>query len=434
MERENLHCVTRPMGGVKGQATSGSNREGESTDTQRRDGAARSSDEGPVMGLERRGCVVQPEAMGQLATGGARGQGKAVRDPQTGSLGSLQACEGQPGSGWSRRTVDSEIRGQPFGQPLQALESNVVRELLSSAGAAGRYSEGGWWDAAVGHSNGRRSRCPGGGPSVSGADFGAGVSSGLLWLPARQICDRCRAPSSPALLALRLGARSRCQGAFFDSIDWELLLKAVRQHTDCPWVLLYVERWLKAPVQMEDGSVVPRTAGTPQGGVISPLLANLFLHYAFDTWMARNYPHIPFERYADDAICHCQKRRGGAGAMERACRSSCGLQAGAASGEDEDRLLQGCEPARRLSYHSFDFLGFQFRARKTIWNGKAAHGFMPAASPKALTAISRTVRRWSLHHRSDKSLQGAGRRCTTRAFAAGSPTTATSTRRGCVRP
>jgi RNA-directed DNA polymerase len=94
--------------------------------------------------------------------------------------------------------------------------------------------------------------------------------------------------------------------ASFDSIDWELLLKAVRRHTDCPWVLLYIERWLKAPVQMEDGSVVPRTTGTPQGGVISPLLANLFLHYAFDMWMARTYPHIPFERYADDIICHCK--------------------------------------------------------------------------------------------------------------------------------
>src|ERR1700741_436974 len=85
---------------------------------------------------------------------------------------------------------------------------------------------------------------------------------------------------------------------FFDSIDWERLLEAVRHHTNCAWVLLYIERWLKAPVQMEDGSVVPRTAGTPQGGVISPLLANLFLHYAFDAWMSRNYPHIPFERYA----------------------------------------------------------------------------------------------------------------------------------------
>src|SRR5262245_54141447 len=93
---------------------------------------------------------------------------------------------------------------------------------------------------------------------------------------------------------------------FFDSIDWELLLKAVRHHTDCPWVLLYIERWLKAPMQMEDGSVVPRRSGTPQGGVVSPTLANLFLHYAFDMWMVRTFPHIPFERYADDAICHCK--------------------------------------------------------------------------------------------------------------------------------
>ena len=93
---------------------------------------------------------------------------------------------------------------------------------------------------------------------------------------------------------------------FFDSIDWELMLKAVRHHTDCPWVLLLIGRWLRAPVQMEDGRIVERTTGTPQGGVISPLLANLFLHYAFDRWMAREFPHIPFQRYADDAICHCR--------------------------------------------------------------------------------------------------------------------------------
>ncbi len=84
---------------------------------------------------------------------------------------------------------------------------------------------------------------------------------------------------------------------------------AVRHHTDCPWVLLYIERWLTAPVRMEDGSVVARIAGTPQGGVVSPILSNLFLHYVFDLWMARNYPTIPFERYADDIICHCRRRR-----------------------------------------------------------------------------------------------------------------------------
>ena len=95
----------------------------------------------------------------------------------------------------------------------------------------------------------------------------------------------------------------------FDNIDWELLLKAVRKHTGCPWVLLYIERWLKASVQMKDGSVIQRTSGTPQGGVVSPTLSNLFLHYVFDTWMTRNYPGIPFERYADDVICHCKSAK-----------------------------------------------------------------------------------------------------------------------------
>ncbi len=88
--------------------------------------------------------------------------------------------------------------------------------------------------------------------------------------------------------------------AFFDSIDTDLLMRAVRKHTDCPWALLYIERWLQAPMQTADGSLVERERGTPQGGVVSPFLANLFLHCAFDMWMRRNHPDIPFERYADD--------------------------------------------------------------------------------------------------------------------------------------
>lgn len=91
---------------------------------------------------------------------------------------------------------------------------------------------------------------------------------------------------------------------FFDNIDWGLLMRAVRFHANCSWALLYIERWLKAPVGMQDGTLVRREKGTPQGGVISPLLANLFLYYAFDEWMKRNHPDISFERYADDVICH----------------------------------------------------------------------------------------------------------------------------------
>ena len=197
---------------------------------------------------------------------------------------------------------------------------------------------------------------------------------------------------------------------YFDSIDWELLLKAVRKQTDCPWVLLYIERWLKAPAQTEDGSVVPRAAGTPQGGVVSPILANLFLHYAFDVWMTRNYPGIPFERYADDIICHCRSEgeaRALWGTLEArftACRLVLHPQ--------KTKLVYCKDANRRKDYlnQSFDFLGYRFRPRSAIWRG-SQHGvsFLPAASPKALKAIRQTVRQWELHRRSDKSLEDLAR-------------------------
>lgn len=198
--------------------------------------------------------------------------------------------------------------------------------------------------------------------------------------------------------------------SYFDSIDWELLLKAVRKHTSCPWVLLYIERWLKAPIQMEDGSIVPRTAGTPQGGVISPCLANLFLHYAFDTWMTRNFPIIPFERYADDAICHCRSAeearvlRNALEARFAACRLVLHSQ--------KTKLVYCKDVNRRADYpiQSFDFLGYEFRPRSALWGGsQLAVSFLPAASPKARKAIRQTVRRWALHRRSDKALDDLAR-------------------------
>ena len=96
---------------------------------------------------------------------------------------------------------------------------------------------------------------------------------------------------------------------FFDNLDHALLMRAVCKHTDCRWIILYIARWLNAPMQSRDGSLVDRDKGTPQGGVISPLLANLFLHYAFDAWMRRKFPEIPFERYADDIIVHCKSEK-----------------------------------------------------------------------------------------------------------------------------
>jgi RNA-directed DNA polymerase len=226
-------------------------------------------------------------------------------------------------------------------------------------------------------------------------------------------------PDRSAIDAVRK-ARQRCWRydwvldldvrGFFDSIDWELLLKAVRKHTDCPWVLLYIERWLKAPVQMEDGSVVLRTAGTPQGAVVSPILSNLFLHYVFDTWMARNYPHIPFERYADDLICHCRSEKDARalwGALE-ARFAACRLVL-----HPQKTKLVYCKDTNRhgdFPIQTFDFLGYTFRPRKAIWHGSQyGVSFLPAASPKALKAIRQTIRGWAFHHRSDKTLDDLAR-------------------------
>ena len=196
----------------------------------------------------------------------------------------------------------------------------------------------------------------------------------------------------------------------FDNIDHELLLKAVRRHCQTPWVLLYIERWLKAPVQMPDGSLAVRERGTPQGGVVSPVLANLFLHYAFDVWMHRNHPGIPFERYADDAICHCSSEEQAAAlrvALEKRF-AECGLTLH----PEKTKIVYCKDDDRRGDYpnQKFDFLGYTFRPRLARRRaGKIGVSFSPAVSNKALKAIRQTVRRWSLHERSDKSLDDLAR-------------------------
>ena len=197
---------------------------------------------------------------------------------------------------------------------------------------------------------------------------------------------------------------------FFDAIDHELLMRAVRRHTQEPWVLLYIERWLKASVQMPDGTLQKRDRGTPQGGVISPLLANVFLHYTFDMWMQKNYPQISFERYADDGVCHCQTQRQAEellAALKQRFKD-CRLELH----PEKTRIVYCKDDDRRGDYAvtSFDFLGFTFRPRlsKNRW-GKFFVNFSPAVSNKATKAIRQEVRRWKLHLRSDKALDDLAR-------------------------
>ncbi|MGH9664844.1 MAG: group II intron reverse transcriptase/maturase [Bryobacteraceae bacterium] len=193
--------------------------------------------------------------------------------------------------------------------------------------------------------------------------------------------------------------------SFFDEIDWGLLMLAVRRHSDCKWVLLYLQRWLEAPVSMPDGSLVARNRGTPQGAVVSPVLANLFLHYVFDGWIRRKYPTIPFERYADDAICHCQSEAQALElrqALERRF-AECKLQLH----PQKTKIVYWKDANRSGKYpeRAFDFLGYTFGPREAVnRKGKRFTAFIPAVSKKAAKKMRCRVRRWRLHRRNDLEL------------------------------
>lgn len=188
----------------------------------------------------------------------------------------------------------------------------------------------------------------------------------------------------------------------FDNISHELLMKAVRKHVQDKWALLYIERWLTAPMQGEDGMVIARDRGTPQGGVISPILANLFLHYAFDTWMTRNFPQSPWCRYADDGLVHC-RTKAEAEAIKAALQarfSECELE----MHPDKTKIVY-CKDSNRPGSHasqSFDFLGFTFRPRKARNQQKKVNfcTFSPAASRAAMKSMRTTIRQLRLKHRS----------------------------------
>jgi RNA-directed DNA polymerase len=194
--------------------------------------------------------------------------------------------------------------------------------------------------------------------------------------------------------------------AFFDSVPHDLLLKAVAHHTDERWVLLYIGRWLKAPMQMPDGTLQAREKGTPQGSPISPVLANLFMHYAYDRWMDREFPTCPFERYADDVIAHCktegQAQRLLAAVADRFAAVGLELHPGKTK-------IAYCKDAIRRGnseHTSFDFLGYTFRARVVRGPRGFFVSFNPAMSTKARKAKGKQIRVWHLRRRSRTDLSG----------------------------
>lgn len=187
-------------------------------------------------------------------------------------------------------------------------------------------------------------------------------------------------------------------------------MKAVRHHTDCRWVLLYIERWLTAQMQNVDGSLSKSDRGTPQGGVISPLLANLFLHYAFDRWMATHFPKLPFCRYADDGLVHCRSLFQALYLKEKLdCRfKKCGLELH----PDKTKVVYCRDIHRQQEFDSiqFDFLGYTFRPRRSKDRfGRVFTNFTPAISWSAAKTLRQEIRSWRLQLKSDKSIEDLSR-------------------------
>ena len=191
----------------------------------------------------------------------------------------------------------------------------------------------------------------------------------------------------------------------FDNIDHELLMKAVELHTDEKWLKLYIRRWLKTPFGTKEGMLTERKSGTPQGGVISPVLANIFLHYAFDVWMERNYPIAPFARYADDAIIHCKSEKEAKEIKEALNQrmKQCKLELH----PDKTRIVYCKDEDRTEDYPTtqFDFLGYTYKAVYIkCRDGKLRNNFIASASQKACKNIRDKIKELKLHKMSGSSI------------------------------
>ena len=390
---------------LKGEGASGDDHEAESTDARYWDGATRSSDEAAVMAVERRGGVKQPVGRPQL-----RKQEEGRQQAKPFDINKWLIVEAY------RRVKANAGAAGVDRQSLQDFDCDRDNNLYK---LWNRLSSGSYMPPPVRavaipkKSGGERTL---GIPTVS--DRIAQMVVKLVFEPEVEphfLADSYGyRPGKSALDAVGV-TRERCWRypwgvefdirGLFDNIPHDLLLKAVDHHTENPWVRLYIRRWLTAPLACSDGRIVKRAKGTPQGGVISPLLANLFLHYAFDRWITRDFPTIKWCRYADDGLLHCSTERQ---SQMLLCNlrhrfESCGLEL-----HPEKTRIVYCQDHRRTGSHpitSFDFLGYTF-VRRVVksQSGGVFMGFNPGISRTSLKAIIDKIRGWRIGQRTDKSL------------------------------
>ncbi|MEI2777599.1 MAG: group II intron reverse transcriptase/maturase [Tetrasphaera sp.] len=314
-----------------------------------------------------------------------------------GGLGGVPAGSGEQGRTGCGRGDSGGLREGSEEQSVSDLESDVVGVVFPAAGACGVDPK------------------QGGGVRVLGVPTVADrVAQTVVATRLEKVVEPVFHPDSygyrpgrSALDAVAV-ARRRCWErnwvvdldirAFFDSVDHALLMTAVRAHAPVSWVVLYVTRWLAAPLVGGDGLAVARDRGTPQGSAVSPVLANLFLHYAFDAWMAREFPSVPFERYVDDVVVHAVTRR--QAEQVRAAIAARMVEVGLELHPDKTKIVY-CKDNNRPGHYeheSFTFLGYTFRTRTARdKNGALFPSFLPAVSREALNEMGRTVRRWRVH-------------------------------------
>ncbi len=382
----------------------------ESTDAGHRDGATCSSEEIFVMKVERRSCIVQ---LNWLVNQTWEEPMKETR-PKSFEI-STQAVR------YAYRRIKENKGGAGVdGETIEEFEKNLENNLYKiwNRMSSGSYFPPPVLQVEIPKEGGVRKL---GVPAVSDriAQMVAKVYLEPKLEPHFHTDSYGYRPGKSAIQALKT-ARERCWRndwvvdldieRFFDTLDRDLLMLALKRHTDCNWILLYVKRWLEAPIQRPEGKIIQRERGTAQGSVISPLLSNLYLHYAFDDWMKRNHSNIPFERYADDAIAHCKSEKQAKmllDAIEKRM-AECGLKLN----QKKTRIVYCKDDDRRGNYpnDSFDFLGYTFRPRlsKNKW-GKHFINFTPGVSNKAKKRMSDKIREWRIQLRSDKTLEDLSR-------------------------